>query len=147
VRLPIVIVSTLAGLLAVGCASSSSSSSTAPLTKAQFVAQGNEICKLGNVKLAQAEKALGSEPGAARYTAFVTGPFRTEVQRQIDALRLLRAPAGEQRAVKRILELAQADLDRVSADPKTLATETPSPFHSFSTRAHAYGLTACAENT
>jgi hypothetical protein len=138
----------IAGLLAAGCGSSSTSSTTtttAALTKVQFLAQGNAICTQGNKKLEGSEKALGGKPSEAQITTFVRGPFKSEVQRQIDAIRALGAPTGEEATVTHMLDLAQADLDRVTADPKVLATSKVSPFKDFSTTAHAYGLTVCAE--
>jgi hypothetical protein len=141
----------LAAVLAAGCGSSSSSSSTAaatpPLTKAQFLAQGNAICTQGNKNLAGPEKALGSNPKEAQVVAFITGPFKSEVQRQIDAIRALKAPTADQATVKRIFDLAQSELDHVTSDPKAFLTATVSPFKPFSTAAHAYGLTVCASES
>jgi hypothetical protein len=138
------------GLLAGGCGSSSSSSSattTPALTKAQFLAQGNAICTGGNKKLAVAEKALEKEQGTeAQLKAFIDGPFASEVQRQISAIRALGAPSGEQATVTHMLDLAQTDLNKVKANPQVLESKV-SPFHDFSALAHAYGLTACAEET
>jgi hypothetical protein len=145
------VVLVLAGLLVGGCGSSSSSSSSSTaaakpaLSKAQFIAQGNAICTQGNKNLAAAEKQLGSNPTEAQFAAFLGGPFKSEVQRQITALRALGAPAGDSGTVSHILGLAQSDLDRVSADPKSFVTAKTSPFKDFSTAAHAYGLTVCAE--
>ena len=137
----------IAGLLAGGCGSSSTSSTatTAALTKTQFLAQGNAICTQGNKKLEVSEKAFHGKPSEAQLTAFVRGPFKSEIQRQIDAIRTLGAPTGEEATVTHMLDLAQRDLDRVTADPKVLATAKVSPFKDFSTIAHAYGLTVCAE--
>lgn len=137
-----------AGLVAAGCGSSSSSSSTATkpaLTKAAFLAQGNAICTDGNKKLEVFEKRLQGGPTQAELKTFVTGPFASEVQRQINAVRALGAPSGDQATVTHMLDLAQADLDRVKANTKLLESRTASPFHDFSTLAHAYGLTACSE--
>ena len=138
----------LAGLLAAGCGSSSSTTSTAAKpapTKAQFLAQANAICTQGNKKLAGSEKALGSKPSEDDVSSFITGPLKSEVQRQIDAVRALGAPAGEEQTVKQILDLGQKDLDRVTADPKAFIQAKTSPFHDFAAHAHAYGLTACSE--
>lgn len=142
----------LVAMLVAGCGSSSSSSSstaaaTPPLTKAQFLAQGNAICTQGNKNLAGPEKALGSNPKEAQVVAFITGPFKSEVQRQIDAIRALKAPTADQATVKRIFDLAQSELDHVTSDPKAFLTATVSPFKPFSTAAHAYGLTVCASES
>jgi hypothetical protein len=142
----------LVALLVAGCGSSSSSSSSTAaakpqLTKAQFIAQGNAICAQGNKNLAGPEKALGTSPTDAQFAAFLTGPFKSEVQRQIDAIRALDAPSAEKATVKHIFDLAQSELDQVTGDPNAAKTATASPFKEFGTAAHAYGLTACASES
>jgi hypothetical protein len=141
-----------AGLIVAGCGSSSSSSSSTaaakpPLTKAQFLAQGNAICTQGNKNLEGPEKALGTSPTDAQFIAFIKGPFKSEIQRQIDAIRALRAPTADQANIKRIFDLAQAELDRVTSNPKAVESSSVSPFKEFSTAAHAYGLTVCASES
>lgn len=142
----------LVALLVAGCGSSSSSSSSTAaakpqLTKAQFIAQGNAICAQGNKNLAGPEKALGTSPTDAQFAAFITGPFKSEIQRQIDAIRALNAPSAEQATIKRIFDLAQSELDQVTSDPKAAKTATVSPFKEFGAAAHAYGLTVCASES
>jgi hypothetical protein len=142
----------LAALIVAGCGSSSSSSSSTaaakpPLTKAQFLAQGNAICTQGNKNLAGPEKALGASPTEAQVATFITGPFKTEVQRQITAIRALKAPTADQATVAHIFDLAQSELDHVTSNPKAFISATVSPFKPFSTAAHAYGLTVCASES
>jgi len=140
----------LVALLVAGCGSSSSSSSSSaakPLTKAQFLAQGNAICTQGNKNLEAPEKALGTSPTDAQFIAFIKGPFKSEIQRQIDAIRALSAPSADQATVKHVFDLAQSDLDRVTSDPKAVESSSVSPFKDFSTAAHAYGLTVCASES
>lgn len=139
-------------LLAAGCGSSKSSTTTPAakpaLTKAQFVAQGNAICEEGNLKLGEAEKTLEktigkAAPTAAQITAFANGFFIPSIQGQIEKLRALGGPAGEEAAVSHLLDMAQADLDQVKSKPTLLVSGRP--FASFARAAHAYGLTSCAK--
>jgi hypothetical protein len=151
-RVAVTVALGLVALLVAGCGSSSSSSSSTaatkpPLTKAQFLAQGNAICAQGNKNLAGPEKALGTSPTDAQFAAFLTGPFKSEVQRQIDAIRALDAPSAEKATVKRIFDLAQSELDTVTSDPNAAKSATVSPFKEFGTAAHAYGLTVCASES
>jgi hypothetical protein len=140
------------GALATGCGSSSkhaaSTATTPPLTKAQFLAQGNAICSEGNQKLAVLQKALektfaNRTPSPAQIVGYVNTTFAPIIQGQVDRLRALRAPAGEQAKVTSLLELAQADLNKVKSKPEQLISERH-PFANFARAAHAYGLTACA---
>jgi hypothetical protein len=148
------IAATLAvGLVAAGCGSSSShtASTTAKpaLTKAQFLAQGNAICAQGNQKSAAAAKALekvvgNHAPTQAQITAYVNGVFVPLIQSQIDQIKALGAPSGEQAALTRMLDIAQTDLNAVKSNPAALVSNNSHPFANFAQVAHRYGLTACA---
>ena len=134
------------GLAAAGCGSSSSkttsSSTIAALSKPQFLAQGNAICAKGNQSLAAADKALGNQPSKAQITTFVASAFAPNIQRQIDGLRALGIPSGEQATVTKMLDVAQADLNKIKGNPAFLASGAG--FADFVKLAHPYGLTACA---
>jgi hypothetical protein len=143
----------LVGLVGSGCGSSSkttTSTATKPaLSKAQFVAQGNAICLQGNRQLAAAQKSLESSvgnhpPTPTQVTGYVNIAFAPSIQTQIERIRALGAPSGEQANVTKLLDLAQADLNQVKSKP-TLLLRSRNPFASFARQAHAYGLTACAK--
>ena len=140
------------GLAASGCGGSkkgTASTATAPtLTKAQFIAQGNAICTEGNQKQKATQKALeklvgNHAPTEAQIAAYLNGSFAPLIQTQIDRIKALGAPAGEQATVTSMLALAQTDLNKVKSNPKLLVSESH-PFRDFARTAHAYGLTACA---
>jgi hypothetical protein len=142
-------------LAATGCGSSSTTSSattaaaTPPpaLTKAQFVAQANAICARANTALAASqaafEKVGKGSPSLAQINTYVSGVFAPSIQGQIDAIRALAAPTGEQATVSKMLALAEEDLNRVKTDPALLAGSN-SPFTDFAKIVHPYGLTKCA---
>ncbi len=134
------------GLAAAGCASSNSkttsSSTTAALSKPQFLAHGNAICAQGNQSLAAADKTLGNQPSKAQITTFVASAFAPNIQRQIDGLRALGTPSGEQATVTNMLDIAQTDLNKIKGNPSLLASGAG--FVDFARVAHPYGLTACA---
>ncbi|HEV2975772.1 MAG TPA: hypothetical protein VGX69_12395 [Solirubrobacteraceae bacterium] len=134
------------GLVVGGCGSSKSptsrSTTTAALSKPQFLAQGNAICAQGNQSLGAADKALGNQPSKAQITRFVASTFAPDIQRQIDGLRALNAPSSDRAAVSNMLDTAQTDLDKIESDPALLASGAG--FTEFAHLAHPYGLTACA---
>lgn len=144
----------LAGLLVAGCGSSKSkSTSTATvaakpaLTKAEFVAQANAICREGNKQNATAQKTLAKaignkQPTAVEVKGFANAYFIPNIQSQIDRIKALAAPAGEQATVTHVLDIAQTDLNAVKSDPVSLLTHNP--FVHFARIAHAYGLRSCA---
>ena len=133
-------------LVAAGCGSGGSgSSTTAALSKADFVAQANAICSNGNKATNAAGAQLHKGMSDAQMAAVVNKSFVPAVQSQIDAIKALGAPAGDESTVSRMLSLAQADLNEVKADP-SLITKS-SQFADFAKVAHPYGLTSCAPDS
>jgi hypothetical protein len=133
--------------LAAGCGSSNSSStSTAALSKPSFLAKANAICKQGSQKQGAAQSALGKQPSQTQVTTYVNSSFAPNIQAQIDGVRALGAPSGDQATVTKMLDMAQADLNKVKASP-ALLTGKADPFADFANLAHPYGLTSCAPNS
>lgn len=146
-RLIVLMVGALSiALMAAGCGSSSKSASTPTITKAEFLAKGNAICTRGSAQLAAVTAKLGPKSTAAQVATTVRGPFAFHVQAQIDRIRALGAPAADQATVTHMLNVAQADLNRVKSNPALLTSNTDA-FANFSKLAHQYGLTACARNS
>ena len=137
----------IVGLSAAGCGSSSKSSttSTTAITKTAFLAKGNAICTNGNRQLnAARKKAFGNKkPSRAQSTTFVKTSFTPIVQSQIDAIRALGAPSGDEATVTKMLDSAQKGLNTVKSNP-ALLVGGPDSFANFRKMAHPYGLTACA---
>lgn len=142
----IAVAATLAvGLMAAGCGSSgkttSASTTAAALSKPEFLAQGNALCAKGNQTLGAAEKALGKQPTEAQFKAYVADTFAPAIQDQIDGIRALAAPSGDQADITNMLNVAQTELNQVKGHPAMLNEKT---FTNFAKLAHPYGLTACA---
>src|SRR5437764_3442172 len=125
--------------LAAGCGSNNKSSgsaksrtSTPAITKAQFLKAGNAICARGNRQIGNAANRLfprsGGKPSQAKLSAFARTTIIPSVQRQIDEIKALGAPAGGQATVNAIVGAAQAALDKGKRDPAVLTTNGPGPF-------------------
>ena len=70
--------------------------------------------------------------------------FVPSVQQQIDEIRDLGAPEGDESKVDHMLDLAQADLDRIAEEPGiVLNNEDVDQFADFARIGHPYGLTEC----
>ena len=69
------------------------------------------------------------------------------IQTQIDQVKALGAPSGDEATVSNFLGLAQADLNKLKSDPTILHAGKSDPFADFAKVAHPYGLTACAPNS
>jgi hypothetical protein len=128
-----------------GCGGSSSKSSA--ITKSQFVSKANAICAAGNQKTSAAAAKLGNNPSKSQILNYATGVLIPSIQSQIDAIRALGAPPGDQATVSNFMDLAQADLNKLKGNPTLIVTGGPALFHDFAVKAHAYGLTQCASQS
>jgi hypothetical protein len=118
-------------------------STAAPITKSAFVRKANAICAKGNAENKAAGAKLGAEPSEAQVVAFVKRTEVPAVQAQIDALKALGAPRGDEATVAKMLTLAQAGVNAVKAQP-TIVTSGSNVFARFARVAHPYGLTSCS---
>ena len=135
-------------LVAAGCGSSSKSTSTTPaISKAEFLKKGNAICKKGNQQINQvAHKVFPNRkarPSRAQVTKFATGTIIPSVQSQINGVKALGAPKGDEAKVNAIITTAQAALDKAKKDPILLTGGKHDPFAKSNKLAKAYGLTVC----
>lgn len=129
----------VAGLAVAGCGSSKPT-----ITKAQFVAKANAICSKANEKLEAAEKRFHEKPTPAELEAFLNGTLVPNIQAQINAVRALGTPSGEERTVTNMMNLAQTDLNKAKHEPTTLVERNAKPFANFAALAHRYGMIECA---
>lgn len=149
---PVAAALVLGALCAAGCGSSSSGStkSAAPqgaaISKSVFLAKANAICVKGNAASKAARAKLGPSPSEEQIVSFVRGTEVPAVQTQIDEIRALGAPAGDQATIKKMLDLAQQAVGRVKVVP-TILTTGEDVFAPFAALAHPYGLTACSPNS
>jgi hypothetical protein len=137
-----------AGLIGAGCggSSSSSSTSTTALTKSEFLAQGNKICAEGSKTINEAaKKEFGKgKPSASQVNQFATQTLIPNIQAQINGVKGLAAPSGDEAQVTAIVTAAQSALDKAKANPKLLTQNGgQDPFAASNKLANAYGLTKC----
>jgi hypothetical protein len=140
------------GLVLVACGSNSNSNSTTALTKAEFLKQGNAICKKGNQQINKVanqtftkKKYPNGPPPQSVQTKFATDTAIPNIQSQIDGVKALGAPTGDEAQVKAIIDSAQSALDKAKADPTILLQNNSKndPFAAANKLATAYGLTVC----
>lgn len=118
-------------------------SSAGGLTKAQFLAKGNAICKAGNAEVEAAFMKLGQTPTHAQIEKVAVDTLIPSVKRQIAAIRALGIPASEKPKVEALLRKAEADLKTLAADPSVLNEQGNDPFEQTNKDLSAYGLTTC----
>jgi hypothetical protein len=125
-------------LLAAGCGGGGDDN----LTKSEFVAQGNAICKKGNQQLNAAGKALGKHPTKAQFTSFTTDTLIPSIESQASQIRALKEPSADEDQVNAILDEVDAAVAKLKANP-ALITTNADPFAKANKMANAYGLTVC----
>lgn len=143
------------GVYVAGCGSSSSTTTetTAAITKAEFVAMGNAICAKGDKAQEAGINAYikkhgleNQKPTKAQNAEIVETVLAPNIQSQIDAVKALGAPSGEEQQVNSALEISQQTLNKVKANPE-LAFGKQNPFTAAGKQLHALGLKKCASNS
>ncbi len=129
-----------------GCGGSDdTSSTTAEISKDDYVTQANEVCTEGNKELrAAGQEAFSGEPSDAEIEQYVADTMAPNIQGQIDAITALGVPAGDEEQVNEFLDTAQETLDQVEADPSVLTSGGQDPFAETNQLMTEYGLTECA---
>jgi hypothetical protein len=141
-------------LVAAGCGSDDSTTdSTASLTKAEFVKQGNAVCTQGNKEIEEGFEEFtkennlkqNKEPSEAQFEEISEEVLVPGIEKQIDDLRALGTPEGDEGEVDQILTSAEEALEEVEEDPSLLSEEGGGAFAKVNKEATAYGLTVCGE--
>ena len=116
-------------------------------SKAEFLRKGNAICAAGNKEIDAAGnkmfKGQKGKPSEAQIKRFATEAALPSIERQVDQLRRLGAPKGDEAKVKAILDAAQQGIEKTKQDPALLAQDKGGPFERANSLARAYGLTVC----
>lgn len=150
--------SLVAGALAIGCGDDDIADET--LSKAEFVTRANAICTEGTKELDKAgPEYFGGElglkdnerPTAAQLAEFTQTKIVPGIQGQVDEIRALGAPEGDEEEVEALLDAAQQGADKLDANPELLAEDEQSgpdnPFKEANALAIDYGLKVCGGAT
>jgi hypothetical protein len=138
-------------LLAAGCGGDDDDDGGGDrLTKSEFLAQGNAICKSGNDAIdAMFEELFPDEESFADedLQQEAKDGLVENVQQQLDDLGELQPPEDLEDDVDALLEDAQAALDEVKdQSPEELFNQEEDPFAEVNAQAGALGLTECDDS-
>jgi ABC-type lipoprotein release transport system permease subunit len=135
----------VAGIVA-GCGGGddSSDTTTTSLTKAAWITKADAICQQGNQEIEQAAKQQfgNQKPTTAEVRDFGTGTALPNTQTQVDKIRALGAPSGDEDQVNKILDTVQADIDKAKAAGDVEDTT----FADGNALAKQYGLKVCGQD-
>jgi hypothetical protein len=150
---PLVLV--IAALPAVACGEDDSddatTTTTTALTKQEFVREANRICTRTDDKLERASRQFfadapsGEEAPPEEIEQFGDKTVYPTIQDEIDRIRALGAPAGDEDQVEALLDAAQRGLDTLKDHPDQLPKGGAAPaFDEANRLAGNYGLDQCA---
>ncbi len=138
----LLIVGTASALLLAGCGSDE-------LSKVEFLAEANEICRVGNAEDRAAFEALfpvGAERTEEEAQQTFFDGLVSNLRGQIDDLRDLNGPSDLEDELHALLDETSEILDRQSAaGPEEFFATDDNPFAGVNTQLEAMGLITCAE--
>ena len=135
------------GMLAAGCGGDDDETTTAAPSKQEFIKQADAICAKGDKELDQAgRETFGKgQPSKQEIEQFATDTLVPNIQGQIDGVRALTPPEGDDEEVSAFLDAAQQGVDKVEQDPSAIGQRGgPDPFAGTSKLAKQYGFEKCA---
>lgn len=115
------------------------------ISKADFVDQANEICAAGNEELAAGSESIDpADPDTI--AAYANDVLVPSIRAQLEDIRALGYPEGDEEMLDGVLADADAALDQIEADPSLLAGDTD-PFGDVNATLTDYGLTECGSSS
>jgi hypothetical protein len=132
------IVTVVGTLLAVGCGGGGES-----ISKEDFIEQADEICAAGSEELdAILDELEPATPTSDDIAEFLRDDYVPNIRAQIDDIRELGFPEGDEDELDAILDDSESVLDDIEEDPQT-AVQQANPFAEVNQQLQEYGLTEC----
>jgi len=143
--------------LVAGCGGGSDSTgtetTTSSLTKSEFLKQGNAICARGNTEIEDGFEEFGKEhnfskkhePTQAELEEAAETVLIPSIRQELDDIRALGAPQGEEAEIEAILAAAEKALKKGEEDPGAMIEEGEGPFAEANKLAREFGLVKCGE--
>ncbi len=136
-------------LLAVGAGAGCGGEDEEPLTKAEYIEQGDAICKKAQEEVEkEVEEMFGDlgateEPSEEQLTTLVEDVLKPNTEGQLSELRDLPPPEGDEDTLNGIYDGVDEALAKIEDDPKILLSGDD-PFEAPSEKAADYGFKVCS---
>ncbi|MEZ5077328.1 MAG: hypothetical protein R2725_07800 [Solirubrobacterales bacterium] len=137
-------------LLALAACGGDGDETTAALTKAEFIAQGDEICeqgdKAGEARLEEFAEENGIDlenPTKEQQEEAVTEVFAASLDSQAEGLRDLGTPEGDEGEVDEILGALESAVEELEDEPNLLFEEKATGLNEAAALAGEYGFESC----
>jgi hypothetical protein len=144
------------GLIAAGCGgggddsdTSSASATTGPLSKAEYIAKGDQICAQGTLVIGQAgrEQFGSSQPTREQAVQFGQDTVVPSLEDTLAKLRALQPPPGDQAKTTAIYDALEKGLDQLKQDPNLFVeSSSGGAFAEANQVAQAYGFKQCGQS-
>jgi hypothetical protein len=126
---------------------------TVTLTKAEFIKQGDAICKQGNEEIEEGfedfaeenDVPKNKEPSNEQGVEIVETVILPNVQQQAEEIRELGAPEGDEEQVDELVTSLEDAVAEGEDDPEILFNDDTDPFAEVNRQATAYGFKVCGE--
>jgi formaldehyde-activating enzyme involved in methanogenesis len=134
-------------LVLAGCGGDDSGE--ASISKEQFVAQMDAICKRANkrseVAFASVLKAFkrGEKPSQAEYEKAVSTALVPTVKREIEEIEKLDAPSGDESEIDEIVDALEEGVETAERNPQAVIVSSDAVYGIASRLAGEYGLEVC----
>jgi hypothetical protein len=134
-------------LVAAGCGGGDSS--TASITKAEFITQADAACKKGEKQIETDFAAYIKEhkdvknPSEDDYTELVETILVPNATQEVDDIRALGVPSGDDEQVESMLTAFEGAIQTAEDDPQAVIKDTEKVFSESSKLAKEYGLKVC----
>jgi hypothetical protein len=133
-----------------GCgdsAGTSTTTTTGPPTKQEFLISADQICHSfeSQIEAAGDDVFAGKQqPKPAQVRRFALRIAAPKLQDEVDAVRSLGAPKGDEQEVDRILAASEQGVEEIRQDPELIAGgDAPPGLKKAGRLAKAYGSTEC----
>ena len=149
-------VTMLVAALAAGCgsggdnAAKTTTTSGAPLTKAEFIAAADKLCTANTQRIEKAAaklRAAAQKTGTLKVPDVATFLIKSSLPAYddlLDKLRNLTPPTADQKTIDGLIASLAGAIDTAKADPNKYARNgAPDPFDDANARATKYGLKVC----
>jgi hypothetical protein len=140
-------------LLVAGCGSSDDDSTKTALTKQQFIAQADAICKQGNKEIEEGFESFAEqndipknqEPSKAQGKEIVETVIVPSIDSQVEGIRALGFPSGDEDELSAMLDSLDEAVEEAEEDPEALFAAKSDPFGKPNELAQNYGLKTCGD--
>jgi hypothetical protein len=133
-------------MLVAGCGGSEEEES---LTKAEFIKQGDKICKTSSDEILSGYSTFTKQhkikefPNRAQGYEITEQIYIPSVEKRLEALRALNPPPADQKQVEAILAPAEKGVVMAKKDVKAVFTKGDTPFDESNKLAVKYGFKVC----